>query len=152
MTTNIQAVIEKQRAVYDTLAKPLLQQLAELHGITIRDFAGIFQISKGHSEAILKHRVFPSLELAIQIARYFETSVDELFAWRVDDSGDRRPLLVELPGVRTPVRLNTKNGRDSLMLVQRVAEAMQSEGGVERLAERMKSGNEPVKVHGILPS
>jgi plasmid maintenance system antidote protein VapI len=76
MSTNVQQVIEKQRAVYDTLAKPLLQQLSELHGLTIRDIAAIFKISKGHAEAVLKHRVFPSLELAVRIARYFETNVD----------------------------------------------------------------------------
>jgi DNA-binding XRE family transcriptional regulator len=124
MSTNVQQVIEKQRAVYDTLAKPLLQQLSELHGLTIRDVAAIFKISKGHAEAVLKHRVFPSLELAVRIARYFETNVDELFAWRVDDAGDRRPLLVELPGMDAPVRITKYDERDPLALVRSVADKL----------------------------
>lgn len=138
MTTNIQIVIEKQRAVYGTLTKPLLQQLAELHGLTIRDVAGIFQISKGHAEAILKHRVFPSLELAVRFARYFETSVDELFAWRVDDSGDRRPLLIELPGYATPIRLTHRHEKDSISLVRQVADAIRAEGGMEKLGLKLQ--------------
>lgn len=138
MTTNIQLVIEKQRAVYDTLERPLLQQLAELHGLTIRDVAGIFGISKGHSEAILKHRVFPSLDLAVKIARYFETSVDELFAWRVDDSGDRRPLLIELPGVDTPIRLNHSRDKSPITLVRQVADAIRTEGGMQKLRSKLR--------------
>jgi DNA-binding XRE family transcriptional regulator len=133
MTTNVQQVIEKQRAVYDTLAKPLLQQLSELHGLTIRDIAAIFKISKGHAEAVLKHRVFPSLELAVRIARYFETNVDELFAWRVDDAGDRRPLLVELPGMDAPVRITKYDERDPLALVRSVVDKLRSiDGGISR--------------------
>jgi DNA-binding XRE family transcriptional regulator len=133
MSTNVQQVIEKQRAVYDTLAKPLLQQLSELHGLTIRDVAAIFKISKGHAEAVLKHRVFPSLELAVRIARYFETNVDELFAWRVDDAGDRRPLLVELPGMDAPVRITKYDERDPLALVRSVVDKLRSiDGGISR--------------------
>jgi DNA-binding XRE family transcriptional regulator len=133
MSTNVQQVIEKQRAVYDTLAKPLLQQLSELHGLTIRDIAAIFKISKGHAEAVLKHRVFPSLELAVRIARYFETNVDELFAWRVDDAGDRRPLLVELPGMDAPVRITKYDERDPLALVRSVVDKLRSiDGGISR--------------------
>lgn len=142
MITNVQAVNAKQRAVYESLGKPLLQQLAELHGITIRDFARIFQVSKGHSESILKHKVFPSLDLAVRIARYFETTVDELFAWRVDDSGDRRPLLIELPNQKSPIRLSHRHKRDHLPLVTQLAEAMMVKGGVEKLAEGlMRCGN-----------
>lgn len=137
--TNVQETNEKQRAVYESLAKPLLQQLAELHGLTIRDVAAVFGISKGHAEAILKHRVFPALELAIRIARYFEVSVDELFAWRVDDSGERRPLLIELPGIDVPIRLTRRYDGDALTLVVQLAEAMKFEGGVEEMAAEIKS-------------
>lgn len=136
--TNVQTAIQKQRAVYESLAKPLLQQLAELHGLTIRDVAAIFGISKGHAESILKHRVFPSLELAVRIARYFEVSVDELFAWRVDDSGDRRPLLIELPGVRDPIRLRSQEHSESLSLVIRVSNAMQVKYGIEMLSKKLR--------------
>ena len=99
MPTNLQRTIEKQRAIYETLATPLLYQLARMHGLTIREFAEVFEISKNHAEAVLKHRTAPSLELAFQIARYFDLTVDELFGWMVDDTGNRRPLVLEVQGV-----------------------------------------------------
>lgn len=99
MPTNLQSMIERQRAIYETLAKPLLSQLASLHRLTIRDFAAVFGISRNHAEAILKHRVVPSLELAFRIARYYEVHVDELFGWMFDDTGERRPLIVESKGI-----------------------------------------------------
>lgn len=77
---------------------PLLAYLVKIHGISVRDFSRIMEISKNHAEAVMKHRVFPSLELAIKIARYFELNVEDLFGWRLDDTGERRPLLVEIPG------------------------------------------------------
>lgn len=98
MPTNLQITIERQRAVYESLAKPLLYQMAMLHRLSIREFAAIFQISKGHAEAVLKHQVAPNLELAFRIARYFEVRVDDLFGWMFDDVGVRRPLLVEVDG------------------------------------------------------
>ncbi len=98
MPTNLQRTIERQRAVYETLATPLLYQLARIHGLTIREFAEIFGISKNHAEAVLKHRTSPSLELAFHIARYFDVKVDELFGWMFDDTGNRRPLVLEVKG------------------------------------------------------
>lgn len=88
---NVQRTIEKTRAVWETLDRPLLSQFAEIYGLSIRDFAGIFSISKGHAEDILKHRKFPTLELAFRISRYFEVTVEDLFGWRIDDTGDRCP-------------------------------------------------------------
>jgi DNA-binding XRE family transcriptional regulator len=98
MLTSLQRTILKQRAIYETLATPLLYQLARMHGLTIREFADIFEISKNHAEAVLKHRTTPSLELAFQIARYFDLKVDELFGWMFDDTGNRRSLVVETGG------------------------------------------------------
>jgi putative transcriptional regulator len=119
VTTRVQRVVERQRAIYETLAKPLLQQLVELHGLSIRDFARIFEISKGHAEAVLKHRTEPSLELAFRIARYFDLTVDDLFGWRFDDTGDRRPLLIHVPG-KAIMRVNTDFS--ALELVKRLEE------------------------------
>ena len=122
--SNIQRTIEKQRAEYAKLGKPLLQYMAEVHQLTVRQFAEIFEISKSHASKVLSHEVFPSVELAVRIARYFETNVDELFGWRVDDEGSRRSLLVEIPGEGV-LKLNMRNsGRGSdfsgLKLVERV--------------------------------
>ena len=102
MLSSIQITLQKVRAVNGTLAKPMLAQLAELHGLPIRQFAGIFGISKGHAESVLKHRSYPSLQTAIKIARYFETSVEDIFGWTIDDTGERCPLVLSLPegGVR----------------------------------------------------
>lgn len=128
--------------MYGELNKPLLAQLADLHQLSIRDFAAIFGISKSHAQEILSHETMPSLELAIRISRYWECSVEELFGWRVDDEGERRPLLVALPGTNQLVRLSSRNREhDSLALIQavvlwiRMKMKMKEEGGDERATE-----------------
>lgn len=104
--TRIQVCSEKARAVYaNDLGTPLLQQLCLLHNLSIREFAEIFDISKSHAEDVIKERIFPPLAAAIAISRYFEVDVEFLFGWRVDDNGARRPLLIEVPGSKTLVRL-----------------------------------------------
>ena len=110
MKSNVQTVNEKLRAVYQG-QPPLLSQIAEAHGISVRDFASIFGIGKSHAAEILGHKVFPSLELALKISRYWEVSVEELFGWRVDDDGARRPLLVIDPGTGKARKLTKKQGR-----------------------------------------
>jgi transcriptional regulator with XRE-family HTH domain len=100
VTTNIQSAIERQREEYGKFPKPLLQLIAEAHGLSIRDFAEVFLISVSYAEDVLKHKVFPCLELAVRIARYWGCTVDDLFAWRIDDTGDRRPLVTKMPGKR----------------------------------------------------
>ena len=114
--TERQVVSEKCRALYETPGSPpLLQQICALYTITIREFASIFEISKAHAEAIMKHRKFPALELAIQICRYFECTVEELFGWRVDDDGKRRPLLVVDPKTGKAYRLSERDRKDETM-------------------------------------
>lgn len=104
--TRIQVCSEKARAVYaNDLGTPLLQQLCMLHNVSIREFAEIFGISKSHAEDVIKERIFPPLQAAIAISRYFEVDVEFLFGWRVDDNGTRRPLLIEVQGSKTLVRL-----------------------------------------------
>jgi transcriptional regulator with XRE-family HTH domain len=122
MRTNVQIGIERQRAVYE-MPRTLLAQLAEVHSISVRDFAKIFGISKSYAEEILNHKKMPSLELGIRIARYYELSTDELFSWRVDDDGARRPLVVRLPGSETYMTLNASNRNHSaLALLATLAE------------------------------
>lgn len=103
--SNLQICIEKARRHYKT---PLMEQLSKVHGITQREFAAIFGVSKAHAEAVIKERTLPSLELALKIARYFECSVEDLFGWRVNDSGERRPLLIKDPETGEVRRLGTK--------------------------------------------
>ena len=80
MKTALQLVIEKQRAVYVVEGiPPFMQQVCQMYRITIREFAGIFGISKAHAEAIIKQRKFPALDLALRITRYFDCTVEELF-------------------------------------------------------------------------
>lgn len=125
MKSNLQIGIEKQRAVYAQLRKPLLLQIASLYQLSYRDIAEIFGISRSHAENILLHRKMPSLELAIRLARYFEVSTDELFGWQFDDEGIRRPLLIELPGTRTYVKLRASNKETASMeMVRQVAELL----------------------------
>lgn len=108
--TNLQITVERERAVYTSMPRPLLSQLCRIHGLSVRDFASIFQISKSHAEEVLNHKKYPSLDLAFKIARYWETDVDTLFGWMFDDDGQRRPLVVEIPGGKGEVwRLSTHN-------------------------------------------
>lgn len=127
MSSNVQQANEKQRAVYDLCPLPLLSQLASLHRISVRDFAAIFGISKSHAEELLNHKKLPSLELAIRIARYWEVTVDDLFGWRVDDDGARRPLVIEVDG--KAVILSSKvRGDDALAIVAALAEKVAAGG------------------------
>ena len=123
MRTALQRGLDEQREVYDHLAKPLLAQLAAIHGLTVRDVSQIFGISKSHAAEILSHKKVPSLEVAFRLARYFEVTVDDLFGWMLDDDGNRRPLVVEVGG--RLIRLKSQvPAHDALALVKRVAEAM----------------------------
>jgi DNA-binding XRE family transcriptional regulator len=93
--SNIQETNIRARAFYEQEGKPpLLALICQAHGITIRDFAKIFGISKSHAAEIIAHRKLPDLELAVRICRYWAVTVEELFSWRIDDTGERRPLLV----------------------------------------------------------
>lgn len=92
MASNIQICNEKAREFYGD--SPLLQRICTAHGITLRDFAAIFEISKSLAGEVLSHKALPKLELAVRVARYFGVTVEELFGWRIDDDGKRRPLLV----------------------------------------------------------
>jgi DNA-binding XRE family transcriptional regulator len=110
--SNIQVCNEKARAVYGAQGQPpLLQQICAVHGISIRDFASIFGISKTFAAEIIGHQKFPSLELAVRICRYWEVTVEDLFGWRIDDGGERRPLLVIDPGTGKVRKLTQKEGR-----------------------------------------
>jgi transcriptional regulator with XRE-family HTH domain len=108
--SNVQTVNEKLRAVYEG-QPPLLSRIAEAHGISVRDFSSIFGVGKSHAADILNHRVYPSLELALKISRYWEVTVEELFGWRVDDDGARRPLLVIDPATGKALKLTKHRGR-----------------------------------------
>jgi transcriptional regulator with XRE-family HTH domain len=113
--TNLQATIEQRREVYDHLKKPLLAQLCECHNLTVREVAAIFGISKSYAAELLNHEKLPGLEVAVRFARYFECSVEELFAWRIDDTGERRPLIIELPGKKKLIRLKANIREHSAM-------------------------------------
>jgi len=93
--SNIQRCNDAVRGIYEVEGlPPLLQRICTAHGITLRDFAAIFEISKSLAGEVLSHKALPKLELAVRVARYFEVTVEELFGWRIDDDGKRRPLLV----------------------------------------------------------
>lgn len=110
--SNLQVCNEKARAVYEAQGQPpLLQQICAVHSISVRDFASIFGISKTFAAEIIAHQKFPSLELAVRISRYWEVAVEDLFGWRIDDDGARRPLLVIDPGTGRARKLTQKEGR-----------------------------------------
>lgn len=111
--TALQICNEKARAVYENDLKiPLLQQICMIYNLSTREFASIFDISPDHAHRIMTHKVFPSMEVGIRIARYFEVEVEFLFGWRVDDFGSRRPLLIEDPESRKLYRLHEHHLED----------------------------------------
>lgn len=129
MSTGLQLAVEQTRAVYDTMPRPLLSQLCKLHRLSVRDFANIFGISKSHAEEIINHKKLPALDLAIRIARYWELTTDDLFGWRVDDDGSRRPLLIALPKGGT-LRINNRNGKqDPVKIAKIFREVIRGGGG-----------------------
>lgn len=135
MRSNLQVSIEKQRAVYNHLRRTLLAQLLRTHNLTIREFAEICGISKSYAQQIVNHEKFPSLELGIKISRYFECTVEELFGWRVDDSGERRPLIVELPH-KVLIRLKAKDrGHSAMQLMKYISDALKKKDGDEKAAQ-----------------
>ena len=110
--SNTQICNEKARAYYQAQGQPpLLVQICAAHQVSIRDFAAIFGISKTYSAEIINHEKFPSLELAVRISRYWEVTVEDLFGWRIDDTGERRPLLVIDPATGKVRKLTQKEGR-----------------------------------------
>lgn len=140
MTTNIQRAVEAQRKKYEEIGMPLLQYMAMIHKLSYRRFAEIFGISKGHAEAILRHKSFPSLELAVRISRYFDSTVDDLFAWRVDDTGERRPLVIIIPETGEMITLNAKNSGEGITLSGLAVARRISEGKRKNFGRRLSDG------------
>jgi len=123
--SNIQVVNEKARAFYEAQGQPpLLSQICAMHNISVRDFAAIFEISKSQAQMIIAHKTFPSLELAVRIARYWECTVEEIFGWRIDDDGKRRPLLVVDRMTNTVRKLTNKGVKEDaiVMVAERIRE------------------------------
>ena len=130
MRNNLQTAIEQQREVYQHLALPMLAQLCEIHNLSVRDIAGIFNISKSLAAEVIHYRKMPSLELAVRLARYFECSTDDLWAWMFDDDGNRRPLMIEMPPRwhKKLVRLKAGvRGHGALELVAALAEVLRQD-------------------------
>lgn len=98
--------------------------MAESFGVTVRQFAEVFGISNDYAHKILTHKSFPSLELAVRIARYWGCGVDELFGWRVDDTGDRSPVKAEVPGVGMVVIARDGFADNPMPLVEKVVEML----------------------------
>jgi DNA-binding XRE family transcriptional regulator len=125
--SSLQICNEKCRAIYEGDSQPpLLLQVCMVHGISCRDFASIFGVGKSHASDVLNHKVFPSLELALKISRYWEVTVEELFGWRVDDDGARRPLVVIDPSTGKALKLTKHRGRTGAIEL-----AMKANGEVE---------------------
>lgn len=121
MSTALQVDLERKREVYGHLQKPLIAQLCFLFGLTVRDVAEIFGISKSHAFEVINHQKFPPLDVALKMSRYFECSVEDLWSWMIDDDGSRRPLVVEYK--KRLIRLSTKDPHHQTMqIIEDVAE------------------------------
>lgn len=132
------------RAVYEQCPRPLLAQIAEIHGFSHRQFAAIFGISKSYAEELLNHKKYPDMELGIRIARYFEVTVEEMFGWRIDDDGMRRPLLIEVSG-RDGLHMRLKphlKAHSTLEMVRAVVILLNQKRDVFFLPKRKSKGAE----------
>lgn len=127
--TNLQITIERQQALYLPLYPSLLAQLAKIHKISVREFASIFGTGKSLAADVLNMKKFPDMVLALRIARYFEVTVDELWGWLVNDSGARRPLVVEMGNGRVMRLMSGVKAHGALALVAAMAEQMRREDG-----------------------
>jgi transcriptional regulator with XRE-family HTH domain len=113
--TRLQVCSEKAREIYaNDLDTPLLMQLCKLHNLSVAEFGEIFGISRAQAYKVLNHEDFPSLPVAIAIARYWDVDVEFLFGWRVDDDGSRRPLLIENPSTQVLIRLKSSDPEASV--------------------------------------
>jgi transcriptional regulator with XRE-family HTH domain len=115
MSTALQVDLERKREVYGHLQKPLIAQLCFLFGLTVRDVAEIFGISKSHAAEVLNHEKFPSLDVALRMARYWEVSCEDLWGWMLDDTGERRPLVVEFE--KRLIRLSSRDPHHQTMQI-----------------------------------
>jgi hypothetical protein len=57
--------------------------------------------------------------LDLAITRYFGCTIEELFGWRVDDDGKRRPLLAVDPKTGQARRLSERDKKDEAMSLVR---------------------------------
>ena len=127
MRTSLQVAIDQQRAVYSHRRRPRLSQLAQLHGLTVRDFARIFDVSKSYADDILRMRVRPPLERGVDDRKVLRSHGRRVTGRTIHDSGERRPLVIELPGNKV-VRLKAQvKDHGSMELIRQVAEAFQKQ-------------------------
>jgi putative transcriptional regulator len=56
-----------------------VRELRQEHGLSQAELAGFVDVSRQTINSIEKERYIPSLPLALALARYFDTTVEEVF-------------------------------------------------------------------------
>lgn len=66
--------------------KNRLEQLRKQRGIKQEDLAAALEVSRQTIGSLENGRYNPSILLAFKIARYFQTSIEEIFIYEEDES------------------------------------------------------------------
>lgn len=65
--------------------KNRVEQLRKEMGLSQEEFARALQVSRQTVSSIENGKYNPSLELAFQIADFFQKTIEELFLWKEND-------------------------------------------------------------------
>ena len=65
--------------------KNRVEQLRKEMGLSREEFARALQVSRQTVSSIENGKYNPSLELAFQIADFFQKTIEELFLWKEND-------------------------------------------------------------------
>ena len=65
--------------------KNRVEQLRKEMGLSQEEFARALRVSRQTVSSIENGKYNPSLELAFQIADYFQKTIEELFLWKEND-------------------------------------------------------------------
>ena len=65
--------------------KNFVESLRKQKGLSQEEFAKLMKVSRQTVSSIENGKYNPSLELAFQIAEYFDMPIEEIFIWRGND-------------------------------------------------------------------
>ena len=70
------------------LLKNRLEEIRKKRGINQEELAEILEVSRQTIGSLENGRYNPSITLAIKIARYFKTGIEDIFIYEEDEKGE----------------------------------------------------------------
>lgn len=71
--------------------KNRLEELRKLHGIRQEELAAVLEVSRQTISSLENGRYNPSIMLAFRLARYFGTTIEEIFLYGEDEDDHEHP-------------------------------------------------------------